>query len=190
MEYDVVERDFVLRSMKIVEQYERYVLPQVNKEEQYDVTLLLNCLLGLIVLPFEHSKRKQSNMEYPVLFKGDDTPINRLKPEWGLSDLRIDCFNINGNAITGDDITVRYIIAMFRHSMAHSQFGDGGEMEIPNGVSVDYKPAEYNAIESVILSVNINNKYKQKVEFRAGIPVASLKRFAMSFAKAFLSKSI
>ena len=74
--------------------------------------------------------------------------------------------------------------------MAHSQFGDGVGMEKPNGVSVDYKPAEYNAIESVILSVNIINRYKQRVEFKAGMPVASLKRFAISSANAFLSKSI
>jgi len=162
----------------------------VKREEQYDVTLLLNCFLGLIVLPFEHSKRKQRNPEFPALFNGDDIPINNLNLEWGLSDLKIECFNINGKTINGNDVTLRKIIAMFRHSMAHSQFGDGGGTEKPNGVSVDYKPAEYNAIESVILNVNFNNRYKQRVEFRAVISVASLKRFAISFANAFLSKPI
>src|SRR3989304_5249303 len=95
MEYETVERDFVERSIKIITQYEKYITPCVPKEEQYEVTLLLNCLLGLIVLPFEHSKRRQGNPQFPEILKGDDRPIKDLGSEWGLKDLHIESFKIN-----------------------------------------------------------------------------------------------
>ena len=187
MEYETVERDFVLRSIKIIEQYEEHVRPRVPTEQYYDVTLLLNCLLGLIVLPFEHSKRKQGNPQFPEIFSGDDTPISELSKDWGIGELKIERFKINGKNIDGNEITLRKIVAMFRHSMAHSQFGDGGKIQKPDGLSVSYKPAEHDAIKSVILEVNFVNEYKQQVDFRAKIPVGSLKLFAISLANAFIT---
>jgi len=52
MEYKNFERDFILRSLRVLEQYEEHVPQTVEK---YEVTLLLNCLLGLLALPHERS---------------------------------------------------------------------------------------------------------------------------------------
>ncbi|MEW6226592.1 MAG: HEPN family nuclease [Bacillota bacterium] len=49
MEYEIFERDFIVRTLKIIRQYEKYV----PVSEQFEVTLLINCLLGLLVLPKE-----------------------------------------------------------------------------------------------------------------------------------------
>jgi hypothetical protein len=50
--YKNIEHDFIERTMNIIAQYE-HVLHNYPFEEQYNYTLLLNCLLGIIVLPKE-----------------------------------------------------------------------------------------------------------------------------------------
>jgi hypothetical protein len=53
MEYPQFELDFVHRTKALLEQYDAHVLPAVDVPARYEVTLLINCLLGLIVLPKE-----------------------------------------------------------------------------------------------------------------------------------------
>ena len=48
--YKDLEYEFIERSLALVDQYEN-IYPQFNFNEQYNHTLLINCLLGLIVLP-------------------------------------------------------------------------------------------------------------------------------------------
>ena len=51
MEYrEPYAREFILRTLSIIEQYETHV---PSGPEKYEQTLLLNCLLGLLVLPSE-----------------------------------------------------------------------------------------------------------------------------------------
>ncbi len=68
------EIEFIARTLKIVEQYDQFVLPNqdVTGSEQFEVTLLINCLLGLLVLP------KQNHFD-----KIPPEPVSRLG-EWGL----------------------------------------------------------------------------------------------------------
>ncbi|MBW4458089.1 MAG: hypothetical protein KME55_38795 [Nostoc indistinguendum CM1-VF10] len=50
MEYDeIFQRDFIARTLEIVEQYEKYVMKCVSENQQFEVTLLINCLLDKIV---------------------------------------------------------------------------------------------------------------------------------------------
>lgn len=49
--YKQQEFDFVDRTQKIIEQYESIGLAE---DEKYDVTLLINCLTGLLILPQQH----------------------------------------------------------------------------------------------------------------------------------------
>ena len=72
MEYNKIQRDFVSRTLKIVEEY----------EGENEVTLLINCCLGLLVLP----KEKHFN-------KFPNTEITETKPIWGLTydSITIDC---------------------------------------------------------------------------------------------------
>ena len=57
------ERDFMRRTLKLVQEY----------TGPYDATLLLNCLLGLLIVPKETS-----------LDKIPTDPISKLK-DWGIS---------------------------------------------------------------------------------------------------------
>lgn len=41
------EKDFFLRTFKIIEQYNK---KEVGEEEKYEVTLLINCLFGILIL--------------------------------------------------------------------------------------------------------------------------------------------
>ncbi|MDP1800990.1 MAG: HEPN family nuclease [Bacteroidota bacterium] len=49
-----IEIEFVQRTLNLISQYESSV-HKLKLEEQYNYTLLINCLLGLIVLPKEKS---------------------------------------------------------------------------------------------------------------------------------------
>jgi hypothetical protein len=53
MDYEEFERDFVQRTLKLIEQYDTHVMPVVLSAEQFETTLLINSLLGLLVLPKE-----------------------------------------------------------------------------------------------------------------------------------------
>ncbi len=64
MEYkQEFERDFMRRTLELLKQY----------KGPYDTTLLLNCLLGLLIVP------KESSID-----RIPEDPIDRLK-EWGIS---------------------------------------------------------------------------------------------------------
>lgn len=187
MEYEIVERDFVVRSLLLLEQYDKHVKPSTLPEKHFEVTLLLNCLLGLIILPFEHLKRKQNN-QFPKICEGDETPIHTLDNEWGLNKLEISKIVMKNKILSQDDITLRVIFAMFRHSMSHSRFEDGNKHPTPDGLSVAYEGTKNNPLESVISKVNLNNKYKN-TEFRASIPVESLRKFTTKLATTFLNEN-
>lgn len=48
--YSQKEFDFIERTRTIIEQYDSIDTSQISKEK-YEVTLFINCLMGLIVLP-------------------------------------------------------------------------------------------------------------------------------------------
>ncbi|HHT9134830.1 MAG TPA: HEPN family nuclease [Candidatus Avalokitesvara rifleensis] len=104
MEYTVFERDFIVRTLKIIDQYEECVMPRVPEPEQFEVTLLINCLLGLLVLP-----KERCHVNIP------DEPINELD-KWGLKAEYI----INpGIGRSKDRLTLRQVVKDMRNSVAH-----------------------------------------------------------------------
>ncbi len=52
MDYTNLEIDFIERTVKIIEQYREY-LKQKSEEEHFDVTMYINSLVGMIILPKE-----------------------------------------------------------------------------------------------------------------------------------------
>lgn len=50
--YHDIEGEFIERTLKLIDQYYR-VLKNYPFEEQFNYTLMINCLLGLIVMPKE-----------------------------------------------------------------------------------------------------------------------------------------
>ena len=99
--YKNIEHDFIDRTMKLISQYES-TLHKYPFEEQYNYTLLLNCLLGIIVLPKEriytHIPNPRINAE--------------LKINMGLKE----------SIINPEFKKLRDFIHSLRNSIAHSNF--------------------------------------------------------------------
>jgi hypothetical protein len=52
MNYTQIEVDFIERTLELIDQYETY-RADLPPDKQYNHTLLINCLVGLIILPKE-----------------------------------------------------------------------------------------------------------------------------------------
>jgi hypothetical protein len=93
-----VDTEFVERTLAVLAQYEA-LMHQYEFEEQYNHTLLINCLLGLIVFP------KENNIHFmPKVFL-----TNELKVSMGIYD----------STFNADIITLKDLIISLRHSLAH-----------------------------------------------------------------------
>ncbi len=117
----VFDVDFIKRSLEIIQQYDKYVMSHVDVASQYEVTLLINCLLGLLILPKERQRHKIP-----------DLPLVDL-PDWGILTDHItkpgkDCA---GKPRKAECLTVLELVTDLRHSVAHILFrplGDGKDI--------------------------------------------------------------
>jgi hypothetical protein len=99
--YKNIEHDFIERTMNLISQYESS-LHRYDFEEQYNYTLLINCLLGIIILPKE---RVYSHIPNPRL-------TIELKREMGLIE----------SIINPNYTNLRDLIIGLRNSIAHFNF--------------------------------------------------------------------
>lgn len=53
--YTDFKQEFIMRTMMLIEQYHEEIIPTKPFYEQFNYTLLINCLLGLIVMPRERA---------------------------------------------------------------------------------------------------------------------------------------
>ena len=190
MDYEVVECDFISRTLELLQQYDGAIIKSMPEEERFEVTLLINCLLGLIVLPYEYKKHGQAGTNFPKICACDQTAVRDLDEQWGLKGLEIQKFKLNGQAIPESDMSLRKIVAMLRHSIAHSQFGNGRMPNKPNGVSVFYQDSQLAGQRSKITKLNFVNRYeKGNTEFEASIAVDALRTFAMKLSRTILIES-
>ena len=184
VDYDDIERDFVCRTITILEQYDQHVKSVVPTDKQYEVTLLLNCLLGLIVTPFETRKRQQGGVREPKVCDGDHNLVHELGPEWGLSNLHIATFTVDDVAVPDRHRTLRKIVAMFRHGMAHARFVDAH--------IADHDPHRKRLVRAYFLNEYSYRDRRSRVEhtvvFRASLPVEDLSKFAVKLAQEYLKE--
>ena len=119
MIYQRFECDFIERTMKIIKQYEDFVENNKNiqDEEKFEVTLLINCLLGLLVLP------KQKHIHnIPQI------PVSQLAEKW---DFREEFIERWGN-VQENMRDLPYIVLRMRNSVAHMNItilGNGETIE-------------------------------------------------------------
>lgn len=96
--YKNIEQEFIERTLAIIAQYESQ-LHRYEFEQQYNYTLLINCLLGLIVMPKERT----------ISYLPNARLTKKIKISMGLED-----------SIVNPDIkTVKDLIIALRHSLAH-----------------------------------------------------------------------
>lgn len=96
--YSDFETEFVQRTLALIEQYN--VMSQGKPfPEQYNYTLTLNCLLGLIILPKERA----------LTFIPSTRLTQELKAEMGL----------HQSQLPGPEMNLRELIHKMRNSVAH-----------------------------------------------------------------------
>lgn len=98
--YKKQEFDFIERTKLIINQYDKIQIP---KKEKFEVTLLLNCLVGLFILPQQHWF---NNISKELI----------SKKEWGIEDFHISFIN------KGETKNVKDIARHIRNSIAHYKF--------------------------------------------------------------------
>jgi hypothetical protein len=96
--YKNIETDFVQRTLNLISQYES-TLHKYEYKEQYNYTLLINCLLGLVVLPNERS----------LSYLPGDLLDKKMRAEMG----------IEYSIINPEYNTLRKLIIGLRHSISH-----------------------------------------------------------------------
>lgn len=96
--YSDFETEFVQRTLALIEQY-NVMIEDKPFNEQYNYTLTLNCLLGLIVLPKERA----------LTFLPSVRLTQELKTEMGL----------HQSQLPGPEMTLRDLIKKMRNSVAH-----------------------------------------------------------------------
>lgn len=96
--YHDLEYEFVERTLHLISQYES-LYHKYPFDEQYNYTLLINCLTGLIVMPKERT----------VSSIPGDRLLSSIKTEMGLK-----------NTVINSDVTnLRDLIVALRHCVAH-----------------------------------------------------------------------
>lgn len=133
--YKDLEYEFVERTLLLVEQYET-IYHKFKFEEQFNYTLLINCLTGLIVLPKERTISAIPN----------ERLLSTTKREMGL----------NGTVINDDFKYIKDMIIAMRHSVAHFMIkveSHSSELLIDdivfynNEKGIDYEVARFKATE-------------------------------------------
>lgn len=99
--YTNQEFDFISRTKKIIEQYNDIKLPE---NEKFEITLLINCLVGLLILP-------QQNW-FDMLPSG----YVISQKEWGINKKHIHVIK------NGEMMDVKNIARHLRNSIAHYRF--------------------------------------------------------------------
>ena len=113
--YENIDIDFAKRTLKIPEQYDQTKQPGL---ENFEVTLLVNCLIGLLVLP-----QQRRNDLIP------DVPVEELA-DWGIEPGFIGSWGkVVGTC--GDKQTLRRLVCHLRNGVCHFRIeAKGTEIDI------------------------------------------------------------
>ncbi len=177
-DYAQIEHDFIERTLKVIEQYTRYVIdnPDVKDDKKFEVTLLMNCLLGLLIFPKEIAHKKQKS----YLNWLSSELLTDVGDEWGIVSANIERDGYRRKKdnsqewekIEEKQIRLNDLVRQMRDAAAHSNFKVYDEGE---------KRGEIKAI--------IFEDQKYKDGFKATIPVEHLKTFVNKLAQSSMDKS-
>lgn len=102
--YKNQDLDFVIRTKKLIKQYDSF---QIDKNDKFEVTLLINCCVGLLILP---QQRLFNNLPEELIDKKN----------WGISPQEISVM-INRHKKT-EKKNIKNIARHLRNSVAHYRF--------------------------------------------------------------------
>ena len=101
--YNQQEFDFITRTKKIIEQYKNCEL-----DEKFEVTLLINCCVGLLMVPQQHWY--------------ESLPSHIVSEEWGITQADI--------SISTNEKNIANVARHLRNSISHYRFEQYGNSEI------------------------------------------------------------
>jgi hypothetical protein len=111
------EIDFVFRTQQILNQYEQFI-EENPKIKGFEFTLLLNCFVGLLIIPQQTNERGNDITDLlPTAIIDEES--------FGIDPSKIIiCAGKGGNPNTrlAEDKSVANIVRHFRNSVAHSRF--------------------------------------------------------------------
>lgn len=123
--YKQQEHDFIKRTKKIILQYDDYFKDKENSNEKYEVTLLINAFVGLLILPqqewFKHLPKD---------------PIS--EDIWGINQTHITFIN------SFETKSIKSVATHLRNSVAHYNFTvfENRQNEISEIKFLDYNEKE------------------------------------------------
>lgn len=132
-EYIYPEIDFVFRTQQLLKQYS-LIERNYQNIKNYNITLFLNCFVGLLIIPQQESLNSLSNME---LVDGETN--YGIKP--------IDILVIKNGRLIDEVKSFRNVAKHMRNSIAHNHFKTICNKENKNIDSIefrDYPPDKYN----------------------------------------------
>jgi hypothetical protein len=117
MNYSQIERDFIERTLTILDQYDT-LKRHLEEPDQYEVTLLINCLLGLLVFPQQLAHNRSNQW-----LTGDK--LEAVAADWGLA--KSDIIQLGHDpktkvAYDWPTFTLRNLIRALRNAVAHNGF--------------------------------------------------------------------
>lgn len=132
--YRQQEFDFIERTKSILEQYDSFQIP---KKERYEITLFLNCLTGLLVLP-----QQKWNEFLP-------TDIINEK-EWGIKPNHISV--IKDKKLNDEDKSIKNVVKHLRNAISHYKFTafSNSNEEIKSIKFEDFTPKKEKTFEAEI----------------------------------------
>lgn len=158
-EYSQLEVDFIKRTLHLLESY----------RGEYEVTMLINCSLGLLVFPKEimHKSRLGN------LLREHDVPVKDLDTSWGIQRHHILEMGIKDSrtseAYTENTFVLSQLTRRLRNALVHGRFKTLNEGQ--------------TYLQITTLSMHDDNG------FRAEIRVEDLRIFAVKLAKTILSNT-
>lgn len=173
MDYQAIERDFISRTLEILDQYDKFK-GHLAENHQYEVTLLINSLLGLLLFPQQLASDINSDW-----LTGDKNKFIDVAQDWALREEYIINFGYKPESMGKDEkckdktrevydrskFTMRNLVKALRNSAAHKGFE-----AISNGHEITHI------------------KFTNSANFHMEIPTTSLREFIYRLAKSALEQ--
>jgi hypothetical protein len=162
--YEKIERDFIERTLRILDQYDELVRGHVDQAHEYEVTLLLNCLLGLLIYPQQVAHQKRMDRWLTRELVMDHGHVWGIKPEY-VKSAGYKSGSKDAEAISIEQLTLRNLLRQMRNTAAHASFSATG------------RALDYAQIEAIVFQSK-----ERTDDFHLVMPVASLERFVRKLA--------
>jgi len=169
--------DFINRTEKIIQQYDvlRRYMPH---EKSYEVTLLINSLLGLLIIPQQIANREPYK-QYMQHWLTDKT-VARDGLQWDIRPEFVKCpgYTSSGKPIKSlEEMTMRQLIRQMRNTAAHYN------LHILPDIRDTPAPVEIEAIRFQQIAEANTPPEQAEYLFKMELPVRNLKAFSLKLAR-------